>query len=100
MMVATVKSGTARRTFKEQGKPAMGKHGAGGKTGTLGHRGRDLSWFVGFAPADNPRYAVGAYVANRPTWRIRASYVGREALRSVLLKTTPYRPRKSSLASR
>ncbi len=100
MMVATVRSGTARRTFKEQGKPAMGKHGAGGKTGTLGHRGRDLSWFVGFAPAENPRYAVGAYVANRPTWRIRASYVGREALRSALLKTTPYRPRKSSLASR
>lgn len=100
MMVATVSSGTARRTFKEQGKPAMGKHGAGGKTGTLGHRGRDLSWFVGFAPADKPRYAVGAYIANRPTWRIRASYVGREALRSVLMKTTPYRPKKSSLASR
>ena len=100
MMVATVRSGTARRTFKEQGKPALGKHGAGGKTGTLGHRGRDLSWFVGFAPAENPRYAVGAYVANRPTWRIRATYVGREALRSALLKTSPYRPRKSSLASR
>lgn len=100
MMVATVSSGTARKTFKEQGKPALGKHGAGGKTGTLGHRGRDLSWFVGFAPAENPRYAVGAYVANRPTWRIRASYVGREALRSALLKTSPYRPRSASLASR
>jgi peptidoglycan glycosyltransferase len=100
MMVATVTSGTARKTFKEQGKPALGEHGAGGKTGTLGHRGRDLSWFVGFAPAENPRYAVGAYVANRPTWRIRASYVGREALRSALLKTSPYRPKSSSLASR
>jgi cell division protein FtsI/penicillin-binding protein 2 len=100
MMVATVTSGTARKTFKEQGKPALGKHGGGGKTGTLGHRGRDLSWFVGFAPAENPRYAVGAYVANRPTWRIRASYVGREALRSALLKTSPYRPRGHSLASR
>ena len=31
MMVSTITSGTARRTFKEQGKPAMGKHGAGAK---------------------------------------------------------------------
>ena len=26
MMVKTVTSGTARKTFKEQGKPALGKH--------------------------------------------------------------------------
>lgn len=100
MMVSTVSSGTARRTFKEGGKPVFKKLGAGGKTGTLAHQGRDLSWFVGFAPAEKPRYAVGVYVANRPTWRIRAPYVGREALRSALLKTSPYRPPEASLASR
>ncbi len=99
MMVKTVASGSARRAFREHGRSVMRKDGAGGKTGSLSVKGRDLSWFVGFAPADNPKVAVGAYVANHPTWRIRATYVGREALRSAIYGTTPYRPRSASAAA-
>ena len=96
MMVKTVTSGSARRAFREHGRSVMRKDGAGGKTGSLSVKGRDLSWFVGFAPADNPKVAVGAYVANHPTWRIRATYVGREAMRSALYGTSPYRPTSAS----
>lgn len=92
MMVRTVKAGSARRSFRERGRPALGKLGAGGKTGSLFAKGKDLTWFVGFAPADKPEVAVAVYVVNGPKWRVRAPYVGREALRSALLGTSPYRP--------
>ncbi len=91
-MKATVTRGSARKAFKAHGKPALGKLGAGGKTGSLMSGGRDLTWFSGFAPADKPRYAVAVMIANHPTWHVKAPYVGREALRSVLFDHTPYRP--------
>ena len=99
-MLATVKKGSARRAFLERRRPAMGSLGAGGKTGSLfikSKAGQDLTWFVGFAPADNPEIAVAAYVINGPKWRIRAPYMGREAMRSALLKTSPYRPTQDPL---
>jgi membrane peptidoglycan carboxypeptidase len=83
MLEETVTHGTARRVFRERG---YGVEGAVGKTGTLADKSpfRDYSWFVGFAPRDNPRYVVSAVVANGPIWRIRAPYVAREALRLAL----------------
>ena len=99
-MLATVKKGSARRAFLERRRPAMGSLGAGGKTGSLfikSKAGQDLTWFVGFAPADKPEIAVAAYVINGPKWRIRAPYMGREAMRSALLKTSPYRPTQDPL---
>ncbi|HET9449328.1 MAG TPA: penicillin-binding transpeptidase domain-containing protein, partial [Aggregicoccus sp.] len=80
MLEETVTSGTARGVFRERG---FRVEGAVGKTGTLADRNpfRDYSWFVGFAPRDNPRVAVAALVVNDPRWRIRATYLGREALR-------------------
>ena len=80
MLEATVKEGTARSTFRERG---FRVESAGGKTGTLADRSpfRDYSWFVGYAPADKPQVAVGAVIVNDPKWRIRATYLGREALR-------------------
>jgi penicillin-binding protein A len=80
MLEETVTSGTARGIFRQRGFKV---EGAVGKTGTLADRSpfRDYSWFVGFAPRDNPRLAVAALVVNDPKWRIRATYVGREALR-------------------
>jgi penicillin-binding protein A len=83
MMEETVTAGTARRTFRERGFRVPG---AVGKTGCLADRNpfRDYSWFVGFAPRDNPRVAVAAVIVNDPKWRIRATYLGREALRLYL----------------
>jgi cell division protein FtsI/penicillin-binding protein 2 len=88
LMEATVTKGTARRIFRERG---MGVPGAVGKTGTLADRApfRDYSWFVGFAPKDNPKVAVAALIVNEPIWRIRATWLGREAMRLGLARLPP-----------
>jgi len=88
LMEATVTKGTARRTFRERG---MGVPGAVGKTGTLADRApfRDYSWFVGFAPKDNPKVAVAALIVNEPIWHIRATWLGREAMRLGLARLPP-----------
>jgi cell division protein FtsI/penicillin-binding protein 2 len=80
MMEETVTTGTARRVFRERGYRVPG---AVGKTGSLADRNpfRDYSWFVGFAPRDNPKVAVAAVVVNDYVWRIRATWLGREAMR-------------------
>jgi penicillin-binding protein A len=83
MMEETVTGGTARRIFRERGYQVKG---AVGKTGSLADRRpfRDYSWFVGFAPKDKPQVAVGAVIVNEPLWRIRATWLGREAMRLAL----------------
>ncbi|QSQ27026.1 penicillin-binding protein [Pyxidicoccus parkwayensis] len=88
MMEETVTHGTARGVFRER---AFRVDGAVGKTGTLADRNpfRDYSWFVGFAPKDNPRIAVAAVIVNDPKWRIRGAWLGREALRLGLLRVPP-----------
>lgn len=80
MMALTVDEGTARRIFHERGYRVPG---AVGKTGSLADKKpfRDYTWFVGYAPRDNPKVAVAAMVVNGPKWRIRATWLGREALR-------------------
>ncbi|MCY1077438.1 penicillin-binding transpeptidase domain-containing protein [Archangium lansingense] len=88
LMEATVTKGTARRIFRERG---MRVPGAVGKTGTLADRNpfRDYSWFVGFAPKDNPKVAVAAVIVNEPIWHIRATWLGREAMRLGLARLPP-----------
>jgi cell division protein FtsI/penicillin-binding protein 2 len=83
MMERTVKEGTARRIFRQRGFQVKG---AVGKTGSLADRApfRDYSWFVGFAPRDAPKVAVAAVVVNDAHWRIRATFVAREAMRLYL----------------
>ena len=83
MLEQTVTNGTARRIFRER---AFRVEGAVGKTGTLADKNpfRDYSWFIGFAPKDNPRVAVAAVIVNDPLWRIRATWLGREAMRLAL----------------
>lgn len=83
MMEETVTSGTAHRIFAERG---MRVPGAAGKTGSLADKKpfRDYTWFVGFAPRDNPKVAVAAVIVNDPHWRIRATWLGREAMRLYL----------------
>lgn len=80
MMEDTVSEGTARRIFRQRGYRI---EGAAGKTGCLADYNpyRDYSWFVGFAPAKAPLVAVAAVVVNDQKWRIRGTWLGREALR-------------------
>lgn len=89
MMRNTVARGTARRTFHDpRGNAFLPGIEVAGKTGTLSTERpyRGYTWFVGFAPADEPTIAVAALVVNTPRWRIKASYLAREALRMYLVE--------------
>jgi penicillin-binding protein A len=81
MMTETVKSGTGRRAFGTA--PRLGVS-AGGKTGSLADysTGLDTSWFVGFAPADEPEVIVASVVVNTARWHVKAPWVAKEALRA------------------
>ena len=99
MMRRTVSHGTARRAFHDdRGNPFLPGIAVAGKTGTLSAERpyRGYTWWVGFAPADDPQIAVAALVINRPEWRIKASFVAREALRHWLVT----RPRQQRAAAR
>jgi peptidoglycan glycosyltransferase len=93
MMEETVTHGTARRFFRG---PAL--RTAVGKTGSLADKAplpyRDYTWFVGFAPRDNPRVAVAAVVVNDVRWRIHAPWLAGEALRLVLQGPGPLHARR------
>jgi len=88
MMRYTVTEGTATSSFRERGRSVLGDIQVAGKTGSLSNHQRpymDYSWFVGFAPAVEPKIAVAAVVVNGLKWRIHAPYVAREAFRAYLV---------------
>jgi cell division protein FtsI/penicillin-binding protein 2 len=88
----TCTTGTARSYFADNARfPAAVR--AWGKTGTLSNRNADgsepdpfltYSWFVGIGDRDGTRMAVGALVVNTPTWWIKGSFLGSEAIRAAL----------------
>ncbi len=81
MMRATVVRGTAQKAFARPPRELRGVSVAG-KTGSLNEQRpfRDHTWFVGYAPAENPQVVVATVVVNGPLWRVRAPWVAREAL--------------------
>jgi cell division protein FtsI/penicillin-binding protein 2 len=81
MMRETVTAGTARRVFRRVASSLRGIEVAG-KTGSLADASpyRDYSWFVGYAPAENPSVAVATVVVNERLWHARAPTVAKEAL--------------------
>ena len=82
MMRGTVTRGTSRRVFFPGGRPYLPGMEIAGKTGTLNGRDpyRAYTWWVGFAPADRPRIAIGVLIVNGARWRIKANDVAREAI--------------------
>jgi peptidoglycan glycosyltransferase len=89
MMVQTVSNGSAYKSFHDAaGKAYLPDIGVAGKTGTLGDPtgARLYTWFVGFAPADQPEVAVSALVVNTPSWQIKAPQLARDALRAYFAK--------------
>jgi len=100
MMERTVaRGGTARRYFFDRrGNAFLPGIDAAGKTGTLAGSDpyRGYTWFVGYAPVDDPQIAVAALVVNEPRWRIKGAYVAREAMRYWLVT----RPREQRQAAR
>jgi len=81
MMADTVTKGTGRKSFGAAPRLPMS---AAGKTGSLTDykTGLDTSWFVGFAPADNPELVVAAVVVNTGIWHIKAPWLAKESLRT------------------
>jgi len=80
MLEVTTSRGTSRKAFApKKGRPNVK---AAGKTGTLGwpKPRRLLSWFGGYAPADEPEVVVAVLLANRPKWWRKANEVARDAL--------------------
>ncbi len=83
MMAQTVAIGTGRHAFAARPKSLQGMAIAG-KTGSLSNNDpttyRHFSWFVGFAPADNPQVAVAAIAVNGLKWRVKGPQLARDAL--------------------
>ncbi|MCA9540191.1 MAG: penicillin-binding protein, partial [Myxococcales bacterium] len=54
----------------------------GGKTGTLALRDpyTSYTWFVGFAPLDDPQIAIAVMVGNGELWWQRAIDIARDTL--------------------
>ncbi|MCB9596271.1 MAG: penicillin-binding protein [Sandaracinaceae bacterium] len=99
MMQRTVAPrGTARSWFFDRrGNAFVPGFDVAGKTGTLAAEDpyRSYTWFVGFAPVDDPQIAVAALVVNGPRWRIKGAYIAREAMRHWLV-TRPRLQRRAA----
>jgi cell division protein FtsI/penicillin-binding protein 2 len=88
MMLRTVREGTAHDAFYDpRGQPYLPGIQVAGKTGSLSASDpyRAYSWWVGFAPADAPTIALAVLLVNGPQWRIKSSFVARDALEQVFL---------------
>ena len=83
MMALATTLGTGRRHLKRRGRRFLGDVDVPGKTGSLFVYDpfMDYSWFVGFAPAKNPRIAFAAVVGNTPIWHIKSGFLAIEGLR-------------------
>jgi cell division protein FtsI/penicillin-binding protein 2 len=89
MMLQTVSNGSGYKSFHDEaGRAYLPGITVAGKTGTLtDHKqNRHYTWFVGFAPAENPEVAFSTLVVNTPTWQIKAPQLARDVLRSYFAK--------------
>ncbi len=85
MMVKTVEMGTSHRTFGTPDRtPLLQDMDIAGKTGSLSGWTPSVhfEWFAGVAPVGSPRLALSALVVNDSRWKIKGSYVGKEAFNS------------------
>jgi peptidoglycan glycosyltransferase len=85
MMEVTVRSGTCRRAFSDpSGRPYLGSMRVSGKTGTLRPEANEgmTSWFIGFAPSQNPEIVISVMLENGTVWRHKANELARDLLRT------------------
>lgn len=84
MMVKTVDGGSAAKYFTRRKKPRIPGVTIAGKTGSLsasiGGMSKHYSWFVAFAPAEDPEIAIGALVVNGEVWTTKGAVIARHAL--------------------
>jgi cell division protein FtsI/penicillin-binding protein 2 len=86
MMESTVDDGTSYRSFHDRnGRPYLPDIRVAGKTGTLTKPAPDgpfYTWFVGFAPSRSPEVAISVMIANGVKWRVKATNVACDMLRT------------------
>ena len=84
MMVETTVRGTARRAFRTRGgRPLLAGVPVSGKTGSLNGtdpKGR-YEWFIGVAPAGEPKLVVATVAVQGPRWWWSASQLAADVLR-------------------
>lgn len=83
MMSTTVSQGTSRKVFRDRrGRPKLAAVDIAAKTGSI--NGSDppghYNWFAAYAPINDPQIALVALIVNGDKWRIKASYMGEQAL--------------------
>ncbi len=102
MMETTTTEGTARKVFRadRRRRSPLREIRVAGKTGSLAENSRDYSWFVGFAPAENPKVAVAVVIGNERLWRVKAPFVAREALKAYFEDAAVAHVRTASLDPR
>jgi len=86
MLVETTRNGTARRAFRDRrGRPLLGPVRVAGKTGSLSGRDPDgrYEWFIGVAPAEDPRIAIATLLVNGKLWWRNASQISADVLRAI-----------------
>lgn len=86
-MEVTIHSGTARESFvDERGHSTVGAVQVAGKTGTLkpDSASPTSSWFIGFAPSENPRVVVSVLLQNPDKWFRKGHQVGRDLIKTYL----------------
>jgi len=99
MLVDTTRSGTARRAFRGRGgRPLLGPIAVAGKTGSLSGKDPDgrYEWFIGVAPADEPRIAVATVLVQDHLWWRNASQVAADVLKIVFCSREGCRPENAA----
>ena len=95
MLVDTTTRGTARSAFrKRNGRPLLGPVRVAGKTGSLSGEnptGR-YEWFIGVAPAEEPRIVVATLLVQSDLWWRNASQIAAEVLRRTFCTGRTCRP--------
>lgn len=89
MMRKTGEPGGTAFKYVRRASQELRDGGVAGKTGSLTSSSPDgtnrhNSWFVGFAPADDPKIAVAALVVNDPKWHIKGTTLAMEVLGAYL----------------
>jgi len=87
MMVATTERGTAYRGFHDPAGKKFFDSDVAGKTGSLSRAEPTYlgySWFVGFAPADEPAVSVAVLLGNPQRWHMKAHTAARLVLSELL----------------
>ena len=95
MLIDTTVRGTARRAFyPSNSRSLLGSIKVAGKTGSLS--GTDptgrYEWFVGLAPAEQPRIAVAVLLVQSNVWWRNAAQIAAEVLQGVFCEGRDCRP--------